>query len=109
MLTLQLIKSRKSAVQRFVLLPSATSLLKEQDESLSRLLENKKSDDYVIRGAHGNKRLSREHLTKQINMVLKKVGASHNKNLSSHSFRIGYITGIIKASDFCFKRKRRVI
>lgn len=38
--------------------------------------------------------ISREHLTRTINKILKQAGAILNKNLKSHSFRIGMATAV---------------
>lgn len=44
------------------------------------------------------KRLSREHLTRQINNVLKEYSKTRNKFLRSHSARVNFITSIYETT-----------
>lgn len=104
-LTLPLIKSRKRVASVVVLLPSARQLLTKNKCWTEDLLSGKKGGDFVITANKCSSGLSREILTRLINKSLKPAGKKHHKLLTSHSFRIGYITSAIQAGGIELARE----
>jgi site-specific recombinase XerD len=78
-------------------------LLKSRAQDFELLLKFKKNkEDFVFSPRNrGEKPLSRENITMNINAVLHKAALTlENKpNLTSHSFRSGYITNLWKDTN----------
>jgi integrase len=77
-------------------------LLKNREKDFQLLFLMKMDSDFVFTSEkHPTKPIRRETITLNINSVLKKVAnkLEHKKILSSHSFRIGYITSLWRQSS----------
>ena len=77
------------------LTPLGKTLVKDRTRDFEIIFTMKESDSYVFTSDKNHyKPLRRDTLTKEINLTLRKLAESlpHNPNLSSHSFRIGFIT-----------------
>lgn len=74
-------------------------ILKDRQQDFELMYVLKEPESYIFTSENDHSRvISRETLTKSMNKILKKVASEMDDvpNLSSHSFRIGYITQLWK-------------
>lgn len=90
---------RGPANHKAFLTPEGKKLVKERRKDFEFLFLMKTPDSYIFTTASNHyKMLSRETITKDVNKVLHSVSKSlpDQPNLTSHSFRVGYISQLWK-------------
>lgn len=81
--------------------PQGIKLIRQRQRDFEIIFAMKDSDAYIFTSEHDHyKKLRRDSLTKEINKVTRKVAGSlpNKPNITSHSFRVGYITQLWKDS-----------
>jgi site-specific recombinase XerD len=93
-------KKLEKASHKAFLTPEGLKTLKERATDYEIVMKNKKDDEHFLFSTEKDptKHISRETLTRDINDQLKIVSQKIDGNpvLTSHSFRIGYITNLWK-------------
>jgi integrase/recombinase XerD len=95
---LVLIKKRKKEVKNFPITEKLHSLYKHELYPYAELLMQGKSDDSFVFSSQQDdqKAISRELATKEINAILHIISKATHKKVTTHSFRIGLTTTLIK-------------
>lgn len=94
-----IIHSYKSSTTRRIDISSSEQLLLKNYKELINDIYNKlDSKDHFLRTSRG-KEISNHNAYILLNRVLKKFGDKHGLSILSHSFRIGYITELLKTHN----------
>lgn len=98
----ELIKKRKKIPQTFPIPIIALTFFTELLPFFKTVIQNKKDDQYLLQQDDKHKNnshthvMTREYLDKRLNNILKHVSTKTNKNIKTHSFRIGLTTALIE-------------
>ena len=99
---------RGPANHKAFLTNEGSRIMRERRSGFELLQLFKKSDSYIFTAENSNKSLAREAFTNLINKFLKDCSRrmDRNPNLSSHSFRVGFITQLWRdTNDIEFVRQ----
>lgn len=74
--------------------------LKKHKPCFEYVCKKKKAEHFVFTAKKDNsKHISREAFAREINCILKKACDKYGKHLRSHSFRVSYITDLLKKTS----------
>lgn len=93
---------RGPANHKAFLTKEGKKLVKAREKDFQIIFLMKESDSYVFTSESNHfRRLTRETLTKSVNKLTHKIAVNlvNKPNITSHSFRIGYITQLWKDSN----------
>ena len=99
---------RGPANHKAFLTKEGSRIMRERRSDFELMQLFKKSDSYIFTAENSNKPLAREAFTNLINKFIKDCARKmdHNPNLSSHSFRVGFITQLWRdTNDIEFVRQ----
>lgn len=92
------VNNRHELKDTIILPPTAQPLVASRRDDLSLLIASQADDQNAFRRFYRGKYVTqrRDLFTKELNRILGVVGIKSNKRLTTHSFRIGIITSVIK-------------
>lgn len=99
---LELIKNKRNIVQTFTIPITALELFEKVKEYFITISKERNPDEFVLaqdqkhKNNSNNDVMSREYLNKRLNKILENSN-KNNKNIKTHSFRIGLTTALIEA------------